>query len=150
MTAIVLDYSLSESWNRRVSEFDLPSADEATLRYRRFLGDIVFKVGDAAFSADWGWVPVLDFAVSLRAITATLVEERGEQQRFEFTESDAEIVFERDGPLVRIEASYVPARAEVSHVDLSLAAERFLARVVQDLERCHPSLAKNGFVTSLS
>jgi hypothetical protein len=150
MTAIVLDYSLSESWNRRASELDLQSADEATLRYRCFLGDIVFKVGDAAFSADWGWVPVLDFALSLRAIAASLLDEPSETQRFEFTESDAELVFEPDGPLVKIEANYVSARAEVSHVDLSLATERFLARVVQDLERRHPSLAKNGFVASLS
>lgn len=45
MTAVVLDYSLSESWNRRSPGLDLQVADETTLRYQCFLGDVVFKVG---------------------------------------------------------------------------------------------------------
>ena len=150
MTAIVLSFELSESWNRGSSGLDLRAADETTLRYRCFLGDVAFKVGDADFSARWGWVPVLDFAMSLRAIAASMVDAAKAEQTLEFTESDAEIGFEREGPIVKIEANYVPATAVVSYVDLSVAVEGFVARVVRELEQCFPPLAENAFVARLA
>jgi hypothetical protein len=147
MHAIVLDYELS--WNRRASEVDLRTADETALRYRCFLGDVVFLVDESDFSARWGWVPILDFAMSLRTMAGGLVDGPSQKQSFEFTESDAELVFEREGSMVKIEANYVPVTAEVPHVDLSVDAERFLARVIRELERSYPALAENAFVAGL-
>jgi hypothetical protein len=82
---IVLEHALSPSWNRKAAEVDLRAADETTLRYRCFLGDIVFEVGWIDLSARWGWVPVLDFALAMRSISAALPAV--ETQVFEFTES---------------------------------------------------------------
>lgn len=38
----------------------------------RCLGDVAFKVGDADFSANRGWVRVLDFALVLEHLTDDL------------------------------------------------------------------------------
>jgi len=61
---ITLDYRLSPLPGDRTDR-ELVSASESELRYSLFLGDVVFRVGDADFSANWGWVPVLDFALGL-------------------------------------------------------------------------------------
>ncbi len=145
---ITLGYELSPSWNRRAGAVDLRVADEMTLRYDCFLGDVVFEVDGADLGARWGWVPVLDFALSLRAIAGGLVVDA--RETFEFTESDAAIEFERQAENVTLEASYAPARAVVSHVELSLQAERFLARVVNDLTRSYPELSDNKFIAGVS
>lgn len=145
---INLDYELSPSWNRRIGDVDLRAADEMTLRYECFLGDVVFVVQGADFSARWGWVPVLDFALSLRSIAGALVAEP--QQTFEFSESDATIHFRRESGEVTLEASYARAVATVPLVELSLQVERFSARVIEKLEREHPGLADNAFISALS
>jgi hypothetical protein len=140
---IALDYELSPAWNRKTGEVDLRAADEMTLRYDCFLGDVVLVVGDLDLSARWGWVPVLDFALGLRSIAGALAAE--EEQVFEFTESEATIEFRRKGGVVEISSSYVEGAAEVAHVDFSLHAEQFLARVVVELGRAHPELTDNAF-----
>lgn len=144
---IVLDYELSPAWNRKTGEVDLRGADEMTLRYDCFLGDVVLVVGELDLSARWGWVPVLDFALGLRSVAGDLAA-AGEQV-FEFTESDATIEFRRKGAAVEISSSYVDGAAEVAHVDFSLQAEQFLARVVEELGRAHPELADNAFFAEL-
>lgn len=148
MSAIVLDFELSSEWDRRAQGVDLRAVDEMKLRYDCFLGNIVFKVDEVDFSTRWGWVPVFDFALSLRAIAGALVAQA--QQTFEFTESEATLDFVREDARVRIEASYVPAVAHVAHVELSLQAEHFLSRMVRELMRGRPELADNEFVSALS
>ncbi len=91
---------------------------------------------------------MLDFALGLRAIAGVLVSEA--EELFELTESDAVIEFRRQGDTVRIEADYASTAAEVRHVEFSLPAERFVARVVADLTGRYPDLASNSFVVALS
>lgn len=145
---ISLGYELSPSWNRRAEDVDLRAASEMTLRYECFLGDIAFVVDGVDFSARWGWVPVLDLALGLRSIAGALVE--GEERVFEFTESDATIVFRRHGGTVEVTASYVDGAAEVPYVELSLESERFVARVLEDVRRGRPEFAQNAFIGDLS
>lgn len=64
------------------------------------LGDVIFIVYEVDLSARWGWVPVLDFALGLDAIVDALAPEGAGDEVFEFTESDATIVFRRDGDKV--------------------------------------------------
>lgn len=145
---IVLDYALDPSWRRHWEGLDLRSADETALHYKCFLGDVVFIVDDADFSARWGWVPVLDFALSLRAIATALGA--SDYETFEFTESDDVIEFTRRDGGIRLEASYVKASAEVSYAELSLEAERFLARLLAEFGQTHPELRENAFIQTLS
>lgn len=132
-----LDYELSARWNGLAVEVDLRSADETVLRYDCFLGDVVFVVDDVDLSARWGWVPVLDFALGLRAIAEGVVG--GAEELFEFTDSEASIEFRRHGDLLTIEADYADAPVDGPYLEFSLEVERFLARVVADLVGRHRS-----------
>jgi hypothetical protein len=140
---LTFDYVLDPAWDR--AEVDLAAADEMVLRYDCFLGDVVFVVGEADFSARWGWVPILDFAVALDGIVDLLVGEG----RFEFTESDAAIDFRRDGDVVQVSTNYMPGSAVVPLVELQAATDAFLRRVVADLTARHPELARNTYVAQL-
>jgi hypothetical protein len=54
---IELSYNLSSSWNAKALDVDWADPDETTLRYRVLLGDQIFVVNGADFSAKWGWIP---------------------------------------------------------------------------------------------
>src|SRR5689334_8598016 len=61
-------------------------SNEVDLRFRLALGDLILTTPQADFSTRWGWVPLIDFAVSVQEIIDDL--RRGVRQaRFEFTES---------------------------------------------------------------
>lgn len=144
---ITLDYKLSplpgDGTNRA-----LVSASESELRYSLFPGDVVFKVGDADFSANWGWVPVLDFALGLESGASELLQGK-EEVEFEFTESDSAIRFQRDEGDIFISASYAPHRAVVNLEDLVKAVRGFRKRLVNDLSLIHPELRMNPTLRKL-
>jgi hypothetical protein len=144
---ITLDYRLSPLPGDRADR-DLAAATEGELRYSLFTGDVVFRIDDADFSANWGWVPVLDFALGLEFVTLELW--RGEEEaEFDFTESESTIRFRRDGRDVFISASYAPHRA-VTHLDDLIGAVRaFRKRVVDDLSSIHPQLRVNSAMRNL-
>lgn len=146
MNDIRLGYALSATWNR--GAIDLDAADEAVLRYRCFLGDVVLEVGDLDASARWGWVPILDFALGLSAISNRLLASDRDQV-FEFTESDASISFHRLNDMVVIDPSYAPGTADVRLDDLSTSTTKLVATVLQDLVERYPEVARNAFVGSL-
>lgn len=143
---LCIDYTLSPAWKAATT---LANADEWALRYDCFLGDVIFIVFELDLSAKWGWVPVLDFALSLDSIVDELAVGDGAEGLFEFTESDAAISFGRVGDAVEIEASYVPGLARVGYADLRGAAKRFLLRVLEDLVGEHPELSVNPFIAQV-
>jgi hypothetical protein len=69
---ITLDYQLDSTAAAQAKGVDMASADAASLRYLLFPGDISFRGDGVDFSTAWGWVQVLDFALSLAAIMETL------------------------------------------------------------------------------
>ena len=142
---VTLDYKLSADWNPH--ELDLRAADELTLRYDAFPGDVVFRVDDEDFSAQWGWVPVLDFALALGTVTERL--DSHDHELFEFTESGATIDFRRDDGPIAISASYTQALARIPLFELSNAVDEFFDRVAEGLQAEHPQLAENEYFTSL-
>jgi hypothetical protein len=143
---IELSYSLSSSWNERASGVDWARADETTLRYKVFLGDQLFIVNGVDFSAKWGWVPLLDFAACLVKITEEL-ENGHSEQVFEFTESDAQLQFNRQGDSVLITSNYSNGRATVQMSELKAAANSYAERVLSDAMSLHQGLRANPSVT---
>jgi hypothetical protein len=103
---------LSPQWNASQAETDLAAADESTLRYGTFLGDISLQIGDIDFSAYWGWIPLLDFAYCLKGMSDEMLAGEPESV-FEFTESDAVLRLTREGQNVLVAASYVGTTARV-------------------------------------
>lgn len=100
------------------------------------------------FSARWGWVPVLDFALGLRCAAIELVG--GSSVSFEFTESDATIDFAANQGDVIVSATYTGGHARIPTNELRSSAESFLARTITELTANERSLAHNPFVARVA
>jgi hypothetical protein len=138
-----LDYRLNED-----SETDWSSVTEEDLRYRVVLGNLVFHVGDKDFSADWGWIPMVDLAASFAEIVRKL-EGGSASETFEFTESDAWVRFERKGEKVLVSTSYGEGAGEIALHSASEAVKSFRERLRTDLVSKHPQAAHNAAVRKL-
>ncbi len=128
---------------------DLRSASAEDLHYRLFTGDVVFRANDADFGTDWGWVPVLDFAVCLRSVAGSLVQEQVDEDRFEFTECDEAILFRRLGDRTQIGATFSDANAVVESSELLAASSVFLEQVFTELGARYPDLQGNSYFQGL-
>ena len=144
--AIEIDYRLSPRWSHTqpVTCDDIQSGQ---LHYELFLGDITFRIEGADFSATWGWIPVLDFALQLYAIAEELPIVRS--RSFRFTESDAQIMFSVDRQYVRVDSNYGTGRGVVAYHEFRQAMESFARRVVSELDDRCPGLARNPEVLAL-
>jgi hypothetical protein len=138
---LTIDYKLDSIGGAMANDVDLASADPASLRYRLFPGDVIIRTEDADFTAAWGWVQVLDFALSLKSVASTLAE--GRTERMEFTESDAALDFFVEGDRVCISSNYAPGLLRISVTEFENKVDEFVRRVAQDLCDRHPRLAKN-------
>ena len=140
---IDLDYKLSPSWKRNWEDINLAEASESDLLYRVLLGDISVKADKNDFSATWGWIPIVDFAASLRLIVSELAKRDGVESTFDFTESDAALRFKRAGDAILISASYAPGEACVPLTEFTAAVESFSRRVASELSQQFPPLHEN-------
>ena len=138
-----LDYRLSNAWSEKTLQADLATVDEMTLRYEVLLGDVICKAEDIDFSARWGWVPILDFAASVRQISEQLTTTDGIEANFDFTESNAEIFFKRRGNLILISSTYASGEIQVALTEFGTAVADFVSRVGKELSRLYPSLIQN-------
>lgn len=111
------------------------------LRYDCFLGDVILQSEQVNLSAPWGWIPILDFELSIFTLLRNLDE--GDEEHFEFTESEAVLKFNRSGDVTAITASYADGVILTSQRDLVRRAEEQLTRTVQELLRQHPRLDQN-------
>lgn len=101
---------------------------EVELRYDAFLGDVSGHVGNLDLTTHWGWVPVLDFAMSVAEIACRL-EDSG-RETFEFTESEETIDFGLSGDLVTITTSYAEGEGTSTLDEFRCAAARCLRQTV--------------------
>jgi hypothetical protein len=138
-----LDYRLNED-----RETDWSSVTEEDLRYRVALGNLIFHVGNKDFSADWGWIPLVDLAASFAEIVRKL-EGGSASETFEFTESDAWVRFERKAEKVVVSTSYGEGKGEVALYSASAAVKSFRERLRSELVRKHPQAAHNVAVRKL-
>src|ERR1044071_4882483 len=109
---------------------DVTKADEISLRYNLFLGSLIFKKENNSISIDWGWIPLLDFALCALTICNDLVQKIRGEAEFEFTETDAKIIFKRDRDAVRITTSFSTEILEMDFKDFQKAITKFYKDVV--------------------
>jgi len=138
---LTLDYQLDPIVASKQSNVDLATAAPETLRYDLFLGNVVLHGDGADFSASWGWVPVLDFALCLKAIAEAL--EHSAAECFEFTESDAALEFRRDGKEVEVSSNYAPGMLRVPLPEFQEQVRGFARRVIGELATANLRLAAN-------
>lgn len=136
---VKLDYIIDKIGLRDGEDF--LSAPQEHLHYYFFLGDVTFIVDGVDFSARWGWVPILDFAVTLSEVISELAE--NPYGLFEFTESGDTIDFLLDDDRVKVSCTYVNEIAIVDYSILREQARSFAVRVLMELGDAHPLLKKN-------
>jgi hypothetical protein len=134
-----LDFKLAEpitdqgSWSQ---------ADEEDFRYRVALGDLIMEIGSANFSTNWGWIPLIDVAVSLQRI-ADKLQRHGQMQTFEFTESESWLRIRRQEDDVIVTASYAPGNARVEYSSFIDAIQHLQKQLRRELLRLNPALSRN-------
>ena len=137
---ITLDYRIHSS---PPTGTDLRHVGQSELHYDEFLGDIVFRVNGADMSAQWGWIPIVDFAACLHRIGEELQARHCES--FEFTESEHRIDFKLTDDMLEIGATYAVSSACVGLNEFRQKTGEFLRRVLDDLSRANPTLNGNEY-----
>jgi hypothetical protein len=135
-----IDFRLSEDWNE--DSANLATAEETDLRYYVAPGDVVLSTDQTDLSANWGWIPLIDFALALREIADALSEAEG-GETFEFTESEATLQFDRIGDKVVITSSYAPGEIAVPLLVFSDQVNEFARRLDKELLQKHQELEMN-------
>jgi hypothetical protein len=135
-----LDFRVSEDWGEELA--DLGTAEETDLRYYVAPGDVVLCTDQTDLSADWGWIPLIDFALALREITEALSEAEG-SETFEFTESEATLQFDRVGDEIVIASSYAPGELRTPLAVFRNQVDEFARRLNNELLQKHPELELN-------
>jgi hypothetical protein len=134
-----LDFRLTEP---TTSALSWSHADEEDFRYRVALGDLILQIGPKNLGTDWGWVPLIDLAASLRRIAKKL-RHSGRTETFEFTESESWLRFSRHGDRVTITASYSPDEAEVKYSQFVHAVEKLSKQLRTELLQRNSALSEN-------
>lgn len=138
---LTLDYSFDPAEINKANAFDLASVSAVQMNYYLFCGNIRLRADSITFDANWGWVPILDFAVQFFEIANGIGD--GEIRVLEFTESEAEIRFYRNENNIEISGNYTEGVALVSLDEVQKEALKFLTRVVDDLIARWPRLTDN-------
>jgi hypothetical protein len=139
---LILSYRLVKHLDEFGEPGDLANATEVDFRFRVALGDLILAVPPNDFGTHWGWVPLIDFAVSVREILDHL-KRGGPRAQFEFTESEATLAFARhEGDLV-ITASYAPGRIQVPLTSFEERLRWFEGGLRADLVKEHPALDRH-------
>jgi hypothetical protein len=142
-----LDYRLSEKWEE--DSTDLSTAAETDLRYYVAPGDIILRDNQTDLSANWGWIPLIDFALALRDIAESLAEADG-SQIFEFTESEATLEFKRQGEEVTISGSYAPGKVIAPWPTFKEQVRELARRLDAELVAKRPELGRNPVYQELN
>lgn len=124
------------------SHVEVGQVDSAGLHYESFLGDILLEQGEVDFSAFWGWIPLLDFVHCVTMILDSVSV--GSKERYEFTESDAWLEFDRvDIETVCIKSEYAPGSILVPFADLRDLVGKAGASLMAEIETRCPGIVDN-------
>ena len=137
---MLMDFRLSEDWDEEFA--DLATVEETELRYYVAPGDVMLRCGQTDLSANWGWIPLIDFALALVEIADALSAAEG-SETFEFTESEATLQFDRVGEEVTITSSYAPGAIRAPLREFRNQVDDFARRLDKALLQKHPELELN-------
>lgn len=121
------------------------SIDEFALRYSLFNGSVNMRTEDNGvnIAMSWEWIPLLDFALSLRYIMSIFQINCIKRERFEFTESDSTILFAKHGNIINITASFSAESIVISDRDFYKGVTDFFNQLKHDIEGIYPEIRKN-------
>ncbi|MBV9997560.1 MAG: hypothetical protein JO015_00445 [Verrucomicrobia bacterium] len=137
-----LSYRLLTPYEEFPDPDDLAKATEVDFRFRVALGDLILAAPPSDFSARWGWIPLIDFAVSVREILSHL-KRGGARSQFEFTESEATLTFVRHETGLVITASYAPGEIPIPLSSFEERLRWFEGGLRADLVKNQPALERH-------
>ena len=140
---LTLDFSFSDEWNSRVDQSHCHEIREEDIRYSVALGDIYLEVNGVTCNANWGWVPVLDFAIVLRDICDSLCNGDNVSGQYDFTENSECIMFHRVGENIKISTSYVECCEWVPFDEFRQKSIDFFCKAFQNAAIRFPLLGKS-------
>jgi len=138
---ININYQLSLGF--QPENLDFARMDESDLRYGFFTGSVRFCGRDVTLRFDWGWIPLIDFAICLSDIGRNLSQTETGIEEFTFTESDDTISFKRFNDLLQIEASTSDQIVYTTSSEFQNAVVNFCNRVFLDAISRYPDLRKD-------
>ena len=139
-TLIEIDFEIRQA--SISGSVDWTWANEMLLRYDCFLGNIRFVVDDVDLSMDWGWIPILDFALSLQHVVRRLMQIGFE--RMEFTDSDCTIEFRVIADdVLQIQSSYLEGVSVTGAREFREKSRDFFSRVRRHIEEDIPEIRTN-------
>ncbi len=122
---------------------------DSDLRYKVALGDLIIIINEIDCSARWGWIPMIDLAVSFYDIRYKLAAKETGTQTFEFTESEAKITFERIGNDVWITTDYIVCSESVPFTEYDYVIREFCGKVFREAVQRFPALEGNEVFRAL-
>lgn len=125
------------------------NVDEMTLRYELFLGSVWLEIDDKKISMDWKWIPLLDFALCLHTICGSLNKQAKGEEVFEFTESEATILFRREGDKCEVSASFTNSCLTMRYVAFQDAVQLFCRNIIADILSKNENLKANRVIKKI-
>jgi hypothetical protein len=125
------------------NDMNVVNADETALRYNFILGSIALKKDNNSITLDWDWIPLLDFAICLLAICNSLVKKGQGMEKFEFTESDSIITFQKNGDKIRVVTSFSDQFLEMSFEEFQKVIRKFYKDVIFEAAEKNQAIKKN-------
>jgi len=140
---ITLGYAISENWRTSWERIDLALATESDLLYKVLLGDFRFLDETADFSSKWGWVPIVNFAASLKQVADAIGHHHRSDELLSFTESDAFLQFVLRDNKVHVSASYAGGEISSTLDEFSSVVDSYVSDTHRRLIRDYSALSKN-------
>ena len=102
---------------------DINNITDEYIQYKFLLGSVSICMINDKIPMDWEWIPLLDFAYSLRNIVSLLKETKNDIEYFEFTESNETLNFAKFQNLIKITTSF-------SSIELIVSSEVFESEII--------------------
>lgn len=118
-----------------------------TLRYDAFCGDIVIAQGAQNIKAQWGWIPIVDFAGSLACVAKNL--DSLTRHVVDFTENDSAIIIEKSGNVINIRADFSDEEIITERLTFLSAVEDFLGRVRDQVGKRSKHVINNAILSAI-
>ncbi len=143
-TNFCIKHSYSKSYASNF-EVNLENITESILRYDVFLGSVTIMNSSSAIKLDWDWIPLFDFAASLVNIFESISQKEAAIEKFDFTEAEIFLFFEREKNEIRIFTSFSDSHLITTINEFEIEVFKFYKIILTDLLSTYSGLEKRDF-----
>lgn len=132
-----IQYKISNKFNWQEKIHAGVEIDEIAIGYDLFLGSLEIAYESQLIYMDWEWIPLVDFASFILEVSHTAFSGK---KVFEFTESEATILFYKDKGDILIAPSFSPINLRVPQSQFQGEVLRFYDSLISDIIEKFPRL----------